>query len=441
MVRADAPRNAAGYMSDQFLYGATGQDLMESVPALAWPESIRTYHAMRFDPKIAGVLAAYTLPLRDADWVLNPKGCRDEVVEWCAGALGLDILGDDSGPGPFVRRGVQWDDHLRLALLHLIYGFMPFAFAGEWVGDPMRYKLTTLAERMPQTITRIDVNRDGSLNEIYQFGEQNGIPASQLVWYVHNREGANWVGQSMLRPAYPPWLIKHEMWRVMATSSRRFGMGVPTVEAPPGGTPAQVTEAARLAASMRVGDQAGMGLPSGFIAKLIGITGSVPDTLDFTRYLDQQIAESVLAGLLNLDASPNGSRALGETMLGLLRMSWGATAREIILPANHLLADIVDWSWGEDEPVPSIQCINLAKPELTAEALKLLMDAGAVKYDPALEAAARDLHQLPPIDEEYRAQQPTPPTGPPGQPNPATPPENVPGTTGQPQPNPAPAGV
>jgi hypothetical protein len=438
---ADAPRIPGGYVSETNLYGTSAQDLMESVPALAWPESIRTYHAMRFDPQIAGVLSAYQLPLLSADWVLNPKGVPDEVAELCAGALGLPILGDNDGPGPFVRRGVQWHDHLRLALLMLIYGHMPFAYAGDIVGTPPRYRLTTLSERMPATITRLDVNDDGTLKSITQFGEKTDIKAEQLVWYAHQREGANWAGTSMLRAAYPAWLIKHEMWRVLATSSRRFGMGVPTVEAPPGATPAQVTEAARLAASMRVGDQAGIGLPAGFAAKLVGLTGGTPDTLGLVRYLDQQIAQSVLASVLNLDASPNGSRALGETLVGLLKMSWQATAREVIYPANLLLSRLVDWNFGEDIPVPSILCQNLNRPEATAESLKALMDAGAVTYDPTLENAAREQYQLPPRDEDYEPPAPPMPPAPPAGLD-AAPTTAPPGQTGrQPAPAAEPAGV
>ncbi len=423
-----APRVPPGYMSEQtYPFANNMTDLVEMVPALNWPESVRTYHAMRFDPQIAGVLAAYTLPLQSATWVINPKGCRDEVVELCAGAYGMEILGDNDGPGPFVRRGVQWHDHLRMALLYLVYGHMPFAYAGDIVGSPPRYRLNVLAERLPSTISQINLNEDGTLKEIYQFGGKQPVPASALLWYAHNREGSNWVGTSMLRPAYPPWLIKHEMWRVMATSSRRFGMGVPVVEAPPGATAGQIAEAQRLSSAMRVGDQSGVGLPSGFIAKIVGMTGSVPDTLGFVRYLDQQIAQSVLASVLNLDASPNGSRALGETLVNLLKQSWGATARELIYPANKLLANVVDWNFGEDEAVPSILCTDLAKPEVTAESLKLLMDAGAVKYDPTLEAATRETFSLPPIDETYEPPAPPPapdpaPTSDPANPaNPAAP--------------------
>ncbi len=393
MPISDAPRTASGYMSDHVGFGAAFADALETVPALVWPESVRTFGQMRHDPRLTAVLNAYVLPIRSATWAVDPAGCRDEVVQLVADDLGLAVLGADDDPGPARRRGVKWSQHLRLALLHLVFGHMPFAQRFE-IRDG-RARLAELSERMPSTITEIDTADDGDLLGITQFGSKTAIPARNLVWYVHEREGAAWQGRSMLRPAYGAWLLKHEMWRVLATSSRRFGTGTPVVKAPLGGTPAQVAEAARLSQSVRVGDQGGMGLPAGFTAELMGITGSVPDTLAFVRYLDQQMAEMVLAGLLNLDASPNGSRALGETLIGLLEMSWQAVAEEVTDPATGLSVQIVDYNWGEDEPAPRIVVTDVNRPEATAEAVTALMNAGAISPDPALEAALRERYRLP----------------------------------------------
>src|ERR1044072_2109264 len=254
MPISDGPRAPAGYVSDTALYGDVITDLTESIPALAWPENVITYAAMRNDTQIAAILSSYTLPLRAATWAVDPKGCRDEVVQMCADAYGMPIVGDDeSGTGPFRRRGVLWDEHLDVALDMLIYGrtpggaeagpapfprggvlgdepldvpldmliygHMPFAIGGEVTGKPLQWHLTTLSERMPSTIIKIEVNKDGSLKSITQFGgDSDPIPASNLLWYAHRKRGGNWAGRSMLREAYAPWLIKHEIWRVLATS-------------------------------------------------------------------------------------------------------------------------------------------------------------------------------------------------------------------------------
>jgi hypothetical protein len=393
MPIADAPRTASGYMSDHLGIGPAFADSLETVADLMWPASVQTYGKMRHDPQIAATLSAYTYPLRSGTWAADPSGCRDEVVQLVADDLGLTILGSNDPPGPARRRGVKWHQHLRMALLDLVFGHMPFAQRYDIIDGLAR--LAELSERMPSTITEIDVAADGTLRGITQFGEDRSIPASSLAWYAHEREGAAWQGRSMLRPAYGAWLIKHEMWRVLATSSRRFGMGVPVVHAPPGATPGQVAEAARLAQSARVGDQSGAGLPDGFTMELVGVTGSVPDTLGFVRYLDAQIAQSVLASVLNLDASPNGSRALGETLVGLLEMSWAAVAEEITDVATGLAVQMVDYNWGEAEPVPRVVAVDINRPEATSAAVAQLVQVGALTPDPGLEAALRDRMRLP----------------------------------------------
>lgn len=426
------PRTAAGSLGTA--YDSMAMDLYEQIPALTFPLSTMTYARMRTDPQIDAILKAYTYPLRMAKYVISPNGCRDEVVQFVADQWGLPIQGAEDGPGPARRRGVKWGEHLRIALLKLIFGFSPFAKWYDIGGTPLRARLGGLEERLPQTVTNIEVNDDGSLKGIYQFGDQDIIPASSLLWYSHEREGSAWQGRSLLRSAYAPWLLKHEMWRVIAQSSRRFGMGVPTVTAPPGSPPADVTAAAAIAAGYRAGDQSGIGLPNGFKFDLTGLSGSVPDTLAFVGYLDAQIATSVLAEILNLDTAANGNRALGDVVIGLLKMSWKAVADEITGPATQLNIEIVDNNWGEDEPAPQILCTEINNPELTDTAVAGLVAAGALTPDLGLENDLRQRYNLPAIDQAARDAAKPKPSAPPA---PAAPPVPATDPSGKPVPVPA----
>jgi hypothetical protein len=382
---------SSGYLHDIYA------DVVETVPDLYWPNSVTVYSQMRTDPQLQGILSAFTLPLRRATWAVDPAGCRPEVVTLVADDLGLPILGQEASPSGARRRGVRWSDHLRLAMLQLVFGHMPFEQRYDTSGPQTR--LVELSERMPSTIAQIATNTDGSLKGITQYNAINNqlITANRLVWYVHEREGSAWQGRSVLRPAYAPWLLKREMQRVLATSSRRFGAGTPVVEAPPGATPGQVLEAQRLASSIRVGDQGGMGLPNGFRATLTGITGSVPDTLAFIRYLDQQMSTMALAGMLDLGSTPNGSRALGNAFIDLFMLALQSIGTGIADTASaDISVDLVDLNWGEDEPVPRIVCTEVgASDEVTAEALASLLNSGALSADPALEAYVREKWKLP----------------------------------------------
>jgi hypothetical protein len=430
-------------------WGTWGQGLLtdwwETTADLIWPNSVITYGRMRHDPQLRAVLNAYLLPILRATWAVDPAGCRDEVVQHVADDLGLPVLESGDEPGPARRRGVSWARHLRQALYdHLVYGHMPFELRYRVDGtSPGDCHLDHLGARMPWTLAQIHLNPDSTIREVVQVTQAEPIPANRLVWYVNQQEGANWAGISMLRPCFGAWLLKHETWRVHATSIRRFGMGVPSVEAPPGGTAAQVQEANALASGMRAGDSSGIGLPQGYKFSLTGITGSVPDALAFIRYLDQAMAKSALAGLIELGQTETGSRALGETFLDLFLLSLQAVADEIGETATSgqdglpgIVTDLVDQNWGEDEAAPRLVCTDVGENYLvTAEALSRLTQYGALTPDPALDAWIRKAWRLPERDDPWEPssrgliQGPggTPPAGGPGAapdagPAPGTPP-------------------
>jgi hypothetical protein len=390
-----------------------------------WPTSVWTYSQMRRDPRLTSILQAYTLVLRHATWQVNPAGCRDEVAQLVADDLGLPILGDDT-PGPARVRGVSWPQHIRMALLDLVYGHMGFELAAEIRDGQAR--LTTLAERMPSSISQIHITTDGagSFDGISQWsmpGDSNmrpDIPANRMAWYAHEREGSQWQGHSLLRSAYAPWLLKREMQRVHATSNRRFGMGIPVVRWLPGTspTPAQHQAAQQIAETMRSGDQAGAALPPGAIIELVGLSGSVPDTQGFLDWLNKEMAVATLTQFLDLGTSKSGSRALGETFVDFFMLAVQALGDETADTATRQIsARLVDWNWGETEPVPTIEVVDVgSRQEVTAEAINQLLLAGGITPDPALEAELRKKYGLPQRETRI-AQLPAPaPTGTPAQP-------------------------
>lgn len=397
------PTSLVGYVSEEVWFRDIFVELNEYVPELIWPASIRTFNELRRDPRASAILSAYTLPIRRATWQINPAGCRPEVAQLVADDLGLPVMGLDK-PGAARTRGVSWTDHIRQALLHLAFGHYPFEL-GATIDDKKQARLTVLSERIPHTITDIRVNRDGTLAGFSQFAlpEENNerpeILAQNTVWYVHDREGANWTGTSLLRNSYSAWLIKREMLRVHAVSNRRFGMGVPVMEALPGTNPTdqQMTQAQQMATSIRVGESGGAATPPGFTLAIKGLTGSVPDTLAFLKWLDQEISTSVLAGFLDLGQSTHGSRALGQSFIDLFMLSIQSIANLCSETATReIAARIVDWNWGPDEPVPAITVADVASThEVTAEVLGQLMQFGAITPDPALDKYIRGLWQLP----------------------------------------------
>lgn len=395
------PTSLRGYVDDQLTWGSLLSDVNDTVPDCLWPSSNETYRQMRRHPQLASILAAYSLPIRRASTWVNPAGCRDEVVQLCADDVGVPIAGRDT-PGAARVRGVSWSDHLRLALLSVPYGHSGFEMRAEIRDGQAR--LVELSERLPSTISEIHTDKVGRFAGVTQLMSKAPtgraqIAADRLVWYAREREGAAWWGQSLLRPAYPAWLLSREMLRVSATGHRRFSVGVPTGEwdANADPSPAQHTELQQAMSATRVGETGGLALPPGAHMKLVGLTGSVPDTLGFIRYLDQTMSRMALTGFLDLGTTETGSRALASEFIDLFMLAIQAEADAVADTATRQInARLVAWNWGEDEPVPAIQIADVgSKHEVTAEALNLLLGSGALSADPALEAHVRRQFKLP----------------------------------------------
>ena len=417
------PLSPLGIVSDDVQYGALLGDWLEHIGDMTWPASIPILVRMSKDPQIGASLSGYTRPVQRASWSLDATGCRPEVVALVADDMGLPIAGKDNPQAARVR-GVSWRDHLNGSLEKLKFGHAGFEILAEMRDGKAR--LAGLPERMPSTIAEIHIDKNGafagiSQNLIGQRGKAPQIPASRMVWHTHERRGASWQGTPLIRNSYSSWLLKVELQRILATSSRRFGMGVPNVEWAMGSnpTPGQLTEAHNLASAARVGDVAGASLPPGARLVLTGLSGGVPDTLGFIKWLDQQISRSMLAGWLDLGETSNGSRALGESFVDFFLMSLQTIAEDIAeVATRQIAARIVEWNWGPDEPVPAVRCADVgSRREVTAESLQLLLSSGALGADPGLEEYVRREWRLP--EKKVVEEAPKPP----GKPEPAEKPE------------------
>jgi hypothetical protein len=378
----------------------------EDVTDLMWPRSIRTYDRIRrTDSKVSSSIRAMLLPLLSADWRIDPRGARPDVVQRVADSLNLPIIGDDERPPTRTRDRFDWGFHLRHALLSRVWGFTPFEQVARALPDGF-IGIRKLAVRMPHLVGNLQVANDGGLEGIWQksvgsTGRGVFIPVDRLVMYVHDREGADWRGQSILRAVYREFLLKDHAHRVGAVHIDRNGSGVPVInDDPEAADPA--TEAAanqRLASAIRSGAQAGGRLSSGANLKIHGVDGSTPDIIAFIRLYDEAIAQNVLDNFSSLPSAPNGSRALGASMIDFFVRALNAHGNDIAQVCTaHVVEDLVDWNWGVNEPAPAVVHGEIgADQQLTATSIKQLIDSRAITPDPALEAYLRRYYKLPAI--------------------------------------------
>lgn len=412
---ADAPASPApriaskrerGYSNENA--GAAGwwTDLSgETTPELAWPLSVEVFDKMRRqDAQVASVLRAVEAPIMRTQWRVDGTGCDREVTESVASSLGLPILDDDPANDPEPRlRGrdrFSWDEHLRLALLELTFGHSYFEqvyrydeFASAAMGRD-QYRIRKLALRPSRTIANIKVARDGGLVSIQQHGSgldmaaNPPLPVNRLVAYVLEREGANWLGRSLLRSAYKNWLLKDRALRVWSTSIDRNGIGIPLYTDAEKGTTETMDAGEDLATSVRSGENAGGAVAYGAKLELLGVKGTLPDIAEFVRYQDEQIARSALGHFLNLGSQGGGqvgSYNYGSVLADTFNLSLDVVAGGIAETANaHVIEDLVDINFGPTTPAPRLVYdeigTRVSELDRAREAAGLSSDADLVKF-------------------------------------------------------------
>ncbi|MDQ1206197.1 hypothetical protein [Microbacterium sp. SORGH_AS_0862] len=417
---AAAPTREDGYVTapEQFTFWDVLDD--EKVPELIWPANIEVYDQMRrTDAQVMSVLRAVMLPIRRTTWRLDPALAPPEVVEFVAANLDLPVLGQDAVARPRTGDRFSWAEHLQLALTCLPFGHSIFEQTYRIAPDAngvQRAWIRKLGWRPPKTIARIDVAPDGGLIAIEQGvagTSKHRMEVDRLVVYVHEREGGNWLGQSLLRPAYKFWVLKDRMLRIQAQTVDRNGMGVPVVVAPeiPAGVydpeeytkrqDAEIKRGLSIAKNFRSGRQAGASIANSGDIKLLGVEGTLPDANKPIRYYDEQIGRSVLANFLNLGGDDSkGSYALGDTFAEFFTLSLQTVALTIADTANkHIVEDLVDLNFGSNVPAPRIVFDEIGSQQrITSAALKELVDAEIIMPDEKLERFARQTYGLPEAD-------------------------------------------
>lgn len=401
MADVPAPTSVKGYQNEKTNFWGPPGDEHEEVPELRWPTSVAVYDKMRRqEAQIRSVLRAVVLPILRTDWWIEPNGARPEVVKLVSDDLNLPVKGEAPTPTRRTRDRFSWNEHLRLALLMLPFGHSFFEQEARY--SEGQFHLAKLSLRPARTISGFNVGADGGLESIEQYGHidtsgPNKIDVSRLVAYVYEREGGNWAGASLLRPAYKNWILKDRLLRVGTMTIERNGLGIPIYEA--GENESDLTAGTQMAKDVRAGEDAGGATPYGAKMRLMAPEGNLPDALPWVRYHDEQMARAVLAHFLNL-GTQTGSWALGSTFADFFTLSLQALAQQIAdVATQHVVEDLVDWNWGSTEPAPLIGFQEIgSQQQATAAAIKLLTDAGILLPDRSLEEAVRQSLGLPAKD-------------------------------------------
>ena len=379
------------------------EDFGEYNPQLEGLAAIRTYEKMRrSDAQVAATLLACELPIRAANWDVLPASAASLDRE-IAAFVKENLFGGLEYVSPSGVKTTQcWDDVLRNALLMLPFG----AAAHEeiYAVDGAQVRLARLAPRLPITFYRWITDVDGeTLLALNQYGYRNSnfesveIPVDRLGVFTFNKEGANFFGRSMLRPAYMHWYIKHNLYRIDAIAGERNGLGIPTIEQGANASREDRQAAASWVTQLAAHEKTGIALPAGWKLTLQGVQGQVRDLFNSIEHHNIEISRTALAFFMNLGQSSksSGNRALGQEMTDFFFLAVQATADQIARTLNATAVKrLVDYNWDGVERYPTLQVSILRARSLdqTLTALSQLATANVVAPYPELaQHIAREL--------------------------------------------------
>ena len=379
------------------------EDFGEYNPQMEGLTAIRTYEKMRrSDAQVAATLLACELPIRAANWDVLPASSAaldQEIAQFVKENLfgGLEYV---SPAG--VKSTQCWDDVLRNALLMLPFGAA--AHEEVYAVDGDRVRLARLAPRLPVTFYRWITDVDGeTLLALNQYGYRNSnfesveIPVDRLAVFTFNKEGANFFGRSMLRPAYMHWYIKHQLYRIDAIAGERNGLGIPTIEQGTNASKEDRQAAQAWVTQLAAHEKTGIALPAGWKFTLQGVQGQVRDLFNSIQHHNTEISRTALAFFMNLGQSSqsSGNRALGQEMTDFFFLAVQATADQIARTITATsVRRLVDYNWDGVERYPTLVVSNLKARSFdqTLTALSQLATANVVTPYPELaQHIAREL--------------------------------------------------
>src|SRR5712692_2321219 len=384
-------------------------DMGEYNPDLQGRAAVQVYEQMRRgDGQVEATLQALTLPVLSAKWDVLPGVNQSQPGYAQASAIATFVrenlfggLEFRTATGGWATQ--TWDEVLRNALLMLPFGCSVHEDVYTVDGGMLRLRL--LADLLPLTFYRFHVDEDGrTLLYLGQYGyrgarfEQVSVPADKITLFSFRREGANFWGRSVLRPAYPHWYVKNQLYRIDAIGAERNSLGVPVIIMPPGFSKEDHDAAVNFVTQLAAHERTGVVLPNGSTFEILGIKGTLKDINPSIQHHNEQISIQALAMFMNLGRTERGSRSLGREQNKFFMLSLQNVANKIAEQiTNTTIRRLVYYNFGLDAPCPKLIAANVQARALEdiVDALTRFAQAGLIVSDYDLRAFIRKELALP----------------------------------------------
>lgn len=410
---AEPPQGEQGSANS---YGKAFHDLIawgsnDPNPLLAGMGRFPIYDEMRLgNPAIRSALWMFKLPVRSAHWDFEPVS-EDPLDQLVADACRWQFgLGEEEGQ---VDR--SWDEQLQQALRMLDWGSQ---FEEDvWSRDPATWvdsdgdehtmwKISRCEQRAPQWIQRITKDDEtGGIAHMEQvLAGTLPIPGEKLSAYVLEREGDDWLGTSLLRPMWGPWMLQKQLMVAVGIGWDTFGKKTPAIWHPPG----KKREAEDMGRGYRENQrgyftfESVKDMPGGWSIDLIG-PDNPGDPVPLINTYSQMMAAAALQQFSSLGTSKTGSRAVGDVLVEPFTMACVAVAGQIASVMHRgKVRRFVTYNFGSHVPAPRLKVskIQMRGLDVLTAAIADLAAAGLEFTDRDTQNDMRSQLQLPMLPDD-----------------------------------------
>ena len=332
--------------------GSRGEDLEVTSDGFIEEDdiSIETYRKMRKDPQVKACLLVLKTPILQLDW--NMSATTEEgqrIARWCQAVLEEHM--DDSMS--YYDREILTALDFGRSVTEKVWELKPVSTDPDEENAGLKdsiipFKLKTYS---PANI-RIKLNPDtlqleGAQQKVN--GKEIFIPADKLLVYSHEKEFNNYNGESVLRAAYKPWIIKEFLQKFWNIALERYGTPFTSMGVPQGGS---LTEAMDLMDLIKT--KTGIPLPEGYEIEVHNLANAGMSFKEAIEYQDTQIARAMLIPDLIFSNSDSGAYALSKTHSGIFEKRLNGIAQEIAdIKTKYLVKPMCIYNFGELREYPS----------------------------------------------------------------------------------------
>jgi hypothetical protein len=447
---AKAPsRSAKGRSGTVNVGGFISDDEMNVL--LRWPQNLQVYDEMRrTDSMVRWMLGLAKYPMLATPKSIEPASQEPEHLEHAAFVEHVFFGGELDG---------GFNEFLRQALTFFEFGHSLFERIADLREVSFSYReafvLAKLAPRLQRTIQKWNPkDKDPSvLTSVEQFLGDGiepptvTIDADRLVVFSFEKEGDDWRGTSLLRPAYKAWKFKSKLEQLEGIAAERSA-GLPVVYPPEDADDDDINDLEKTLKDIRQGESLYLIMPGpkaesaaessdGWTFEEVTIKASEADFGAAIQRWDGALARNVLAEFMRLGHENVGARATADVQ----QDPYYAALQAITIWLEQIINEqivrpLIDWNYQVDGRYPKFKFAKITGKNLEAIAtyISTLVSGKVIKPDPDLEAWVRDQAEMP---EAAPVEEPEPPEGaegvtPPGQPGPTDPKTPDPGKAEKP---------